>query len=170
MTWARDQAWTSLAVTKLCTVSIMISFKLKVQVERQVCQIESQWSVLLQKKWQGFFLINLYWFINFTSNLGMSCPSWQWHRSGSSWSPVLYLPVAPLWCDLGFFPNSRGNKSCCEPPPYTYFPLCFFTPASPVIWNRWCFAMPFKTYFKLNLSLTIHIVRLFRTPGSDSRQ
>ena len=41
----------------------------------------------------------------------MSCPSWQWHRSGSRWSPVRTLLVAPLWCDLGFFPNSRGNKA-----------------------------------------------------------
>ena len=29
------------------------------------------------------------------------CPSWQWHRTGYSWSPVQILPVAPLWCDLG---------------------------------------------------------------------
>ena len=43
--------------------------------------------------------------------LGMSCPSWQWHRTGSRWSPVRTLPVAPLWCDLGFFPNSRNNKA-----------------------------------------------------------
>ena len=41
----------------------------------------------------------------------MSCPSWQWHRTGSCWSPVRTLPVAPLWCDLGFVPNSRGNKA-----------------------------------------------------------
>ena len=32
--------------------------------------------------------------------LGMSCPSWQWHRTGYHWSPVRTLPVAPLWCDL----------------------------------------------------------------------
>ena len=44
----------------------------------------------------------------------MSCPSWQWHRSGSSWSPVQTLPVAPLWCDLEFFPNSRGNKAAAN--------------------------------------------------------
>ena len=31
---------------------------------------------------------------------GMSCPSWQWHRTGNSWSPVRTLQVAPLWCDL----------------------------------------------------------------------
>ena len=45
-------------------------------------------------------------------HIGMSChgPSWQWHRTGSRWSSVRTLPVAPLWCDLGFFPNSRGNK------------------------------------------------------------
>ena len=40
-----------------------------------------------------------------------SCPSWQWHRTGSRWFPVRTLPVAPLWCDLGFVPNSRGNKA-----------------------------------------------------------
>ena len=41
----------------------------------------------------------------------MSCPSWQWNRTGSSWSPVQTLLVMPLWCDLGFVPNSRGNKA-----------------------------------------------------------
>ena len=45
---------------------------------------------------------------------GMSCPSWQWHRTGSSWSPVRTLPVAPLWCDLGFVPNSRGNNAAAN--------------------------------------------------------
>ena len=44
----------------------------------------------------------------------MSCPSWQWHRTGSRWSPVRTLPVAPLWCDLGFFPNSRGDKAAAN--------------------------------------------------------
>ena len=33
--------------------------------------------------------------------IGMSCPSWQWHRIGYRWSSVRTLPVAPLWCDLG---------------------------------------------------------------------
>ena len=37
--------------------------------------------------------------------LHMSCPSWQWHRIGSRWPSVRTLPVAPLWCDLGFFTN-----------------------------------------------------------------
>ena len=46
--------------------------------------------------------------------VGMSCPSWQWHRTGSRWSPVRTLLVAPLWCDLGFFPNSRGNKAAAN--------------------------------------------------------
>ena len=46
--------------------------------------------------------------------MGMSCPNWQWHRTGSSWSPVRTLPVAPLWCDLGFVPNSRGNKAAAN--------------------------------------------------------
>ena len=45
---------------------------------------------------------------------GMSCPSWQWHRTGSRWFPVRTLPVAPLWCDLGFVPNSRGNKAAAN--------------------------------------------------------
>ena len=35
-------------------------------------------------------------------NCGMSCPSWQRHRTGYGWLPVRTLPVAPLWCDLGF--------------------------------------------------------------------
>ena len=52
---------------------------------------------------------------------GMSCPSWQWHRTGSSWSPVRTLPVAPLWCDLGFFPNSRGNKAAANLRPMHIF-------------------------------------------------
>ena len=43
--------------------------------------------------------------------IGMSCPSWQWHRTGSCWSPVRTLPVVPLCCDLGFFLNSSGNKA-----------------------------------------------------------
>ena len=45
---------------------------------------------------------------------GMSCLSWQWHRTGSRWSSVRTLLVAPLWCDLGFFPNSRGNKAAAN--------------------------------------------------------
>ena len=45
---------------------------------------------------------------------GMSCPSWQWHRTGSRWFPVRTLPVAPLWCDLGFVPNRRGNKAAAN--------------------------------------------------------
>ena len=27
------------------------------------------------------------------------------------YTPVRSLPVEPLWCDLGFFLNSRGNKA-----------------------------------------------------------
>ena len=49
-------------------------------------------------------------FLKIHNITGMSCPSWQWHRTGSRWPPVRTLPVAPLWCDLGFVPNSRGNK------------------------------------------------------------
>ena len=50
------------------------------------------------------------------SCLGMSCPSWQWHRTGSCWSPVWLrtLLVAPLWCDLGFVPNSCGNRAAAN--------------------------------------------------------
>ena len=32
----------------------------------------------------------------------------------TSWSPVRTLPVAPLWCDLGFVPNGRGNKAAAN--------------------------------------------------------
>ena len=38
--------------------------------------------------------------------IGMSCPSWQWHRTGYSLLPVRTLPVAPLWCDLGCSPQT----------------------------------------------------------------
>ena len=48
-------------------------------------------------------------------------PSWQWHRTGSQWFPVRTLPVAPLWCDLGFVPNSRGNKAAAYLRPITCF-------------------------------------------------
>ena len=41
----------------------------------------------------------------------MSCRRWQWHRTGSSWSPVRTVPVAPVWGDLGFFPKGRGSKA-----------------------------------------------------------
>ena len=57
----------------------------------------------------------------------MFCPSWKWHITGSLWSPVRTLQVAPLWCDLGFFPNSRGNKAAqnlcpiTSPPPLPPF-------------------------------------------------
>ena len=47
-------------------------------------------------------------------HIGMCCPSWQWHRTESSWSPVLTLSVAPLWCGLGFLPNSCGNKAAAK--------------------------------------------------------
>ena len=52
-------------------------------------------------------------------HIGMSCPGWQWHRTGSHWSPIRTLPVAPLWCDLGFVPNSRGNKAAANLCPNT---------------------------------------------------
>ena len=46
--------------------------------------------------------------------IGTSCPSWQWHRTGSHWFPVRTLLVAPLWCDLGLVLNSRGNKAAAN--------------------------------------------------------
>ena len=36
------------------------------------------------------------------------------NSTGSRWSPVRTLLVAPLWCDLGFVPNSRGNKAAAN--------------------------------------------------------
>ena len=33
---------------------------------------------------------------------------------GSRWFPGRTLPVAPLWCDLGFVLNSRGNKAAAN--------------------------------------------------------
>ena len=54
------------------------------------------------------------------SSYGMSCPSWQWHRAGYSWSPIRTLPVAPLWCDLGLWSRTvvaiklrRTSAFCC---------------------------------------------------------
>ena len=48
----------------------------------------------------------------------MSCPSWQWHRTGtplvSSSNPTGGAALAPLWCDLEFFPNSRGSKAAAN--------------------------------------------------------
>ena len=67
----------------------------------------------VQERWfkfAGKFLLSLV--------QGMCFPSWQWQRTGSSWSPVLTLPYRwrPCqWCDLGFFPNSRGNKAAAKP-------------------------------------------------------
>ena len=61
-----------------------------------------------------------------TENQSLSCQHWSlqvtwwisnvvfhllpsWH-----WSPVWTLPVDPLWCDLGFVPNSSGNKAAAN--------------------------------------------------------
>ena len=44
-----------------------------------------------------------------TSCIGMSCPSWHWHRAGYCWLPVQTLLVAPLWCDLGLW--SQGQTA-----------------------------------------------------------
>ena len=60
------------------------------------------------------WLCNMLCKIAILNMLGMSCPKWQWHRTGSSWSPVWTQPVAPLWCDLGFFQNSSGNKAAAN--------------------------------------------------------
>ena len=52
--------------------------------------------------------------------LGMSCPSWQWHRTGYSWLPVWTCSSLVVWPGI-FSPNSHGNNaaanlhcSCCE--------------------------------------------------------
>ena len=71
--------------------------------------------------------------------IGMSCPSWQWHRTGSSWSPVRTLPVAPLPCDLGFFPNSRGNHKAAGTSALEYQTW----PGLPKLYDDWIWkAMP----------------------------
>ena len=49
----------------------------------------------------------------------MSCPSWQWHRTGSRWSPVRTLLVAPLWCDLGFVAIKNKAAANLHPKNYT---------------------------------------------------
>ena len=66
---------------------------------------------IVEDQFRLFFALNPYCLSIIT---GMSCPSWQWHRTGSRWSPVRTLLVAPLWCDLGFVPNSRGNKAAAN--------------------------------------------------------
>ena len=80
----------------------------------------------------------------------MPCPSWQRHRNGSSWSPVWNLPVAPLWCDPGFFPNSRGNKAAANLRP-TY---CFITL---IPWWYNC-SHPYHYYWLWNLQMYISAV------------
>ena len=76
-------------------------------------KIFSMWWVF-----QVFSLLNTFWVylckINGENTVGISCPSWQWHRTENSWSPVRTLPVVPLWCDLGFVQNSRGNKAAAD--------------------------------------------------------
>ena len=42
--------------------------------------------------------------------------------NGGCWFPVQTLPVAPLWYDLGFVPNSRGNRAVANLRP-SYFVL-----------------------------------------------
>ena len=71
--------------------------------------------------WNGkFWVCILICYIQTKYILGMSCPSWQWHSTGSHWSPVWTLLVVTLWCDLGFFPNSRGNKAAENLQPTQY--------------------------------------------------
>ena len=39
----------------------------------------------------------------------------NWKQLVSSSTPtVVVVQVVPLWCDLGFFPNSRGNKAAAN--------------------------------------------------------
>ena len=67
---------------------------------------------------------------NYTTYLGtcyVTCYIWQWHRNGSSWSPVRTPPVAPLWCDLGFVPNSLGNKAAAILRPIYAALICYVT-------------------------------------------
>ena len=73
----------------------------------------------------------------------MSCPSWQWHRTGSRWSPVRTLPLAPLWRDLGFVPYSRDDKASAtqnllRPPPYEVT-QSFYLSALPRLYLKYCF-------------------------------
>ena len=70
---------------------------------------------------QGFAIPPAFWTNEPFLKLKGLAKSWynttyttQWHWTGSRWSPVRTLPVAPLWCDLGFVPNSRGNKAAAN--------------------------------------------------------
>ena len=77
-------------------------------------------------------------------HLYMSCPSWQWHRTGSSWSPVRTLPVAPLWCDLGFIQNSCGNKAAANHCPIAALSisLSWNWPVVILCWQFWILIWP----------------------------
>ena len=44
------------------------------------------------------------------------CIGGRWGE-GHQIESYITLPVAPLWCDLGFFPSSRGNKAAVNPRP-----------------------------------------------------
>ena len=91
----------------------------------------------------------------------MSCPSWQWHRTGSRWSPVCLqnwkplvsrtLPVAPLWCDLEFVPNSRGNKGAAN--------LC---PIKKRIWKLHALKFFYSHKFTMFLNLKIMTIMNLR--------
>ena len=49
------------------------------------------------------------WVKKFKENFG------KYFKCNLCWMiKVWTLPVAPLWCDLGFFPNSRGNKAAAN--------------------------------------------------------
>ena len=56
--------------------------------------------------------------MKFCAHYLTSCPSWQWHGTGSSWSPVRTLPVAPFV--LAFVPNSCSNKAAANLRPTKY--------------------------------------------------
>ena len=90
-----------------CWSKIIIMWELEYDYETVSIQSEVQMHVAPEEHmWNSLTESTLY--------IGMSCPSWQWHRTGSRWFPGRTLPVAPLWCDLGFVPNSRGNKAAAN--------------------------------------------------------
>ena len=69
------------------------------------CLFDSEWArtpvtgshTMIGAFWQGCQVVDTQCK---PSTTGMSCPR-QWHRTGSRWSPVRTLLVAPLWGDLG---------------------------------------------------------------------
>ena len=107
--------------------------------------IQGQWQLLPARARRTGGGVRYHTSYGITVFIGMSCPSWQWHRTGSRWSPVRTLPVAPLWCDLGFFPNSRGNKAAANLRPRIEY--CAWTPLSIIkslgcVWCHWAIGCP----------------------------